>query len=388
MNSFMLFLKRLIREWKFQYGVISSVLDWTIQLYIVIPAIVIGGFIYQSWWKELPELGTDLPYTVFAFFAIVVVWIGNIRTFLQLGDSVFLIKHRQLLVGLKRWAFIFSCLRSMLYIGFLTLLFLPFFVRSFSLNLLEVSAFFIFYTCMKWMIAAMKAIFHTFTNSWSRKIIFAGVFIFSVLLNTFLFSSWVTKPTLMIVGGLLFVCITLFLYLPRLKDISLFDSEVLVDQQERLKYVSLIFSLSYDVEKTKVMTKKKPLLFRGSKRIFKKRNAQTGFLELFIKVLIRNPTYLASYLQLTAMTAFAVSAIPPLWLKIPVFIGFILFLQYWLDTYWEKVIASHPLIKKYEQHPDYFKIKNRTVLFLNVLAIMTVSVFLSIHVQFASDFFN
>lgn len=40
-----LFKKRIVSDWKFQYKVWRMAIDWTVALYIVIPAIILG--IYQ-----------------------------------------------------------------------------------------------------------------------------------------------------------------------------------------------------------------------------------------------------------------------------------------------------------------------------------------------------
>ena len=46
-----LFFRRVGSDWKFQYGVWKSAIDWTVALYIVVPAVLIGLNSYTLLWK-------------------------------------------------------------------------------------------------------------------------------------------------------------------------------------------------------------------------------------------------------------------------------------------------------------------------------------------------
>ena len=54
MSSWKLFRDRYIRDRKYQYRVIRSIADWTIIIYLIIPALLFIIFQYRSWWMELP----------------------------------------------------------------------------------------------------------------------------------------------------------------------------------------------------------------------------------------------------------------------------------------------------------------------------------------------
>lgn len=131
-----------------------------------------------------------------------------------------------------------------------------------------------------------------------------------------------------------------------------------------------------DLEKPVVSMRTKPLLFRNSRRIFNTRTAITGLAELFLKIFMRNPSYIFSYFQIISVSAAGILLIPPLWIKVIVS-GVFLFLMYsWLSITWDKAIMSHPFTKKYSEKDYYFTARNRTVLALFLLAIFLLGLFL------------
>ncbi|MDQ0220300.1 hypothetical protein J2S21_003430 [Peribacillus cavernae] len=156
------------------------------------------------------------------------------------------------------------------------------------------------------------------------------------------------------------------------------DDELEIEGQERVKYINLIFMLSKEVEKPKIITRKKPLLFRNSMKIFKRRTPGNGFLELFIKVFFRNGSFIFSYYQLLSVTLLAVFLLPSLWLKVPVFAGFIIMMSIWLSNIYDKVLLTHPFTKKYEGREAYLKAKHHAVMIFLIPAVLTAGVALLI----------
>jgi len=97
MKNRTLFLQRLLKAWKFQYGVLKSIFDWTIILYLVVPAVIIFSFIYRSWWIEMQPWIEDIPLFLLFFGLYTLSWFGNIRTYIEEADTIFLLKHFSLL---------------------------------------------------------------------------------------------------------------------------------------------------------------------------------------------------------------------------------------------------------------------------------------------------
>jgi len=74
-----IFYKRVISEWKFQYSVWRMAIDWTVALYIVIPAIIFGVCQYiELWQTQLPWL-SNLPLQLFIGVIFLFTWEGTVR---------------------------------------------------------------------------------------------------------------------------------------------------------------------------------------------------------------------------------------------------------------------------------------------------------------------
>jgi ABC-2 type transport system permease protein len=58
---------------------------------------------------------------------------------------------------------------------------------------------------------------------------------------------------------------------------SYIDDELAIEGLQRIKYINLIFSFSKDIEKLRVITRKKPLLFRNSKKYLKAGHRKMDF---------------------------------------------------------------------------------------------------------------
>ncbi|PAQ13503.1 hypothetical protein CD798_15565 [Bacillaceae bacterium SAOS 7] len=141
-----------------------------------------------------------------------------------------------------------------------------------------------------------------------------------------------------------------------------------------------IFQLSPDMEKPKVVKRKKPFLFRRSKRIFKQRTEEHGFMELFIKILIRNLTYLSGYFRLVSVTGAAIVVVPPILFKVLILIGFSFFIHGWIISLWDQVILSHPISKKYETKPAFYHARKKMSLYSSIPTVSFLVILLIVNI--------
>ncbi|MFE8703370.1 ABC transporter permease [Cytobacillus sp. FJAT-54145] len=356
MNSTRLFMNRLIDEWKFQYKIIRSVADWTIILYIIIPSLAIFSFVYRSWWIESPVWIEAIPLHLLLFIGCLLALAGQYRTFVKEADKVFLIKNNRLFLNMKREGFIYSIVVQSLNTILITTLLLPFLIRHFSLEPILVVQYFIYLLAIKMLSMYIKARVRRIGRKDLRYLTgFICLILFGVLSYTMLFFWEAGFGLVCSMISILISVISILLHIPTIKKIDSFEYELAIEKEEKLKYVHVIYQFSYEIEKTNVSTRTKPFLNKRSKRIFKKRTAANGFIELFIKVFIRNHSYWLAYLQIIFVTATALIVVPPIWIKIIILVGFLIVLYSWLGLLWKKITVSHPLMKKYEEEEGYFK---------------------------------
>lgn len=385
MKSRKIFVDRLVSEWKFQYGVIRTVADWTIILYLIIPSVAVFSILYRSWWLEMPVWIEHIPLFLLFFLLYLLSWNGNYRTYLQEADKVFLIKKTKVYLGLKKWANAYSLLFQTVAIGTIILIILPFFINHYYLEWGEIFALFFFFAGLKMFIMMVKYHLKKIEKKFKRVILTFFVFIVLSLIIQLIYIFF-EKGTILPVylSSMVFIAASIFKRLQTLKQNSWADTELKIEQEERTKYIQLIFSFSYEVEKPVISNRSKPLFFRKSKRIFKKRTQVNGYTELFIKVFSRNVSYITSYFQIISITVAGLVIAPPLWLKAIIFLAFLIGMYSWLSLIWDKIIVSNPLMKKYGETPAYFSARNRTVMVIYVIAIVFIGLLVTSGLYFAS----
>ncbi|WP_409251706.1 hypothetical protein V1502_16430 [Bacillus sp. SCS-153A] len=155
-----------------------------------------------------------------------------------------------------------------------------------------------------------------------------------------------------------------------------------IEDKLKMRWISLILMLSYQVEKEPVSSERnRPILFRKSQLIFKKRTPFSGFLELFTKVLVRNISYSATYFQSLGVLSFSQLVLPVMWLKLGAAGLIALSILAWNEWVWHKLIAKHPIGSKYGEKPDLIKARNttRVAAFIPYTLVMTLSVLRYFH---------
>ncbi|WNS74653.1 ABC transporter permease [Bacillus sp. DTU_2020_1000418_1_SI_GHA_SEK_038] len=388
MNSWNIFADRLVRGWKYQYGVIRSIADWTIILYLIIPANAIFFIMYRTWWLETPDWIENIPLFLLFFVLYLFSWSGNIRTFVQEADKVFLIKFQPIFLGMKKWGYAYSIITGIMQIAISIFVFLPFLRKHYLLDWQHIITLFIFLVALNTTILLLKHLMRKIETRLKR---IAAIFLLFILLSwfsQFIFSLWVKGllyPIYMCSAFLMIISI--YQSLRSIKKISSIDHDISLGNEAKMKNIDLIFKLSHDIEKPVIVSKRtKPLLFRRSKRIFNKREGINGFLELFIKIFIRNYSYVGGYLQILSVTTAAIVIIPPFWIKFLIFIGFLIMMYSWLSLVWDRITGSNPISKKYSESTFYFAARKRAVTVLLILAILILGIFITCWLVILSQF--
>lgn len=372
-SSYALFFQRLLGEWKFQTRVFRSILDWTVIVYILLPWLVVFSFIYRSWWVSQPEWIEQIPFVLIILLGYLATWTGNYRTFIQEADKVFLVKHPLLLIALKRLCYGYSLLFHSLGIGFVTLLFLPFFIYTYQYTYTQVFLFFLLLTTLKWLVMAIKLKIKKIEGKLVRVVSRGLLFILGSWTLQFIYSFWIQENMLLpTLACFLFTALAVSLYAPQLSKLSTFEEDLANEQSERNKYMNFVLTLSPEMEKVKVSSRKRPLFYRKSGRIFNRRSAENAFVELFIKVFIRNSTYWSGFLQIVSITIVALIILPPVWLKVVIFVAFIVMLHSWLMSIWRQITISHPLTKKYRDTDAFFTAQKKVLRTLVLVGFLMV----------------
>jgi ABC-2 type transport system permease protein len=360
-TSIQLFFNRWKEGIVYQYNVVKTVADWTIQLYLIIPSLIIGVLIYRSWWIETPSWIEEIPIMTFFFIPFFWIWLGNVRIYIQRADFLFLLKHRKLFEGLKKWglvtSFVMQTILQFLMLGILC----PFWFRHYNLSLIQ---FFILATVVvsaKWIVLALKPIIFMQRSFW-RKFLYGCITLwggslywvlsFRLVLSSSLIPTTIISTLLFIVAGVLLVHYKINPYYHH--------DNLLFEEKQRVKWTQLIFMMSWDVDMPmKSPKKKKPWFAKVSLK--SKRTPLMSFLEMFGKTLIRNFSHSKLYMQAISLSIAAQFIIPPLWLKLLIMGVIYVAVLVWNDQIWSQLITKHPLGGKYKEKAVFFKAKKCTL---------------------------
>ncbi|WP_456275241.1 ABC transporter permease [Bacillus sp. AK128] len=329
MSSKRLFFKRIINSWREQWGVIHSVLDWTVILYMAIPSIIFGCLFYKDLWENVHLYWSkELPAMMIIILLLLVSFMGNFRTFIMNADLLFLIQRPKTLKTLKMLGFWYTFIQKLLTVSCLMVIVLPILKGIYDLSPQEIVDIAVYVMASSLVFLTIKKVMNQGIVKW-------------ICLAVILTVSIVIYPFVPFYMSMLFtIVIIVFHMLYIVSKKHWFMREIEIEELEKVKYMKLILNFSTEVEKVPSYHSKKPLiLWRQSGKIFKKRNQQNGLLEFLIKGFFRDRTLLFTYLQLTFLTCSAI-LILPLWLKWVVLILFILFMNVWMNALYHKLLAS------------------------------------------------
>lgn len=327
-------------------------------LYIIIPSSVVIIAVYSSWWNETPQWIELVPFSyLFALFFLF-IWGGHFRTYYRYADRVFLIKNRLLHLGLKQKGIFYTYVFQLLPTAILGFTVAPLWLIYYQIGFDQLILYLGLFLSSKWLIMGVKSKLSTNSKRWWNVIRSVPMFVGVVIIWMIYYHAFQIDQTLLMIGLVIFnILASVFLVKKRFTSVKTFEQDLAIDESEKNKYINLIFGISLDIDKPPkpVSSRKSPILYSKSNRLFKKRSSRNGFLELFIKVTTRNTEYFLRYFQIIGVNSIAIVLIPPFWIKLIIVIFGFYFVRTWIRDNWDKIVGSHSFTMKYADFDSYFK---------------------------------
>ncbi|QIW81069.1 ABC transporter permease [Bacillus tequilensis] len=363
MNGRTLFFRRLFDYYKYQFKVLHAVIDWTVALYIVLPALAFliyqyidllngRGLFYE--WSEVMEW--RWLYAV----CVLIVCTGKVHTFLMEADKVFLLQKKEMIYQLKRYALVYSFLITLAKWVLLFCIVFPFIRHSVHITLTESAALLCYLFGLHAFFLSLKQDTIRKRRSisrWLADILFRAV-LFSGSAALIAFTDW----RLLALIGILFLIFAFCRGLKKAASISGFEAEVMEEKKSRLALAGLVMMMSQEagIPKVKDRMRRKPLFYRNSKRIFKKRTICTGYKELFFKVMLRNGEYMRHmYMLLSAFTVLLF--VSPIWMKLIVLFVYTGVCRYLLTLIFDKIMDAPFLIGADKESDEYYRARKSCI---------------------------
>lgn len=334
-----LFLKRLTADWRFKYGIWKTTIDWTVALYIVLPALAFGIHQYLLWW-EMPLSWLYLvPRELFFAICYLFAWSGSLRIFLEEADQIFLLHQKKWLKLIIKQGLIYSFSIYFLFSIVFFILLAPFLLQHYHFSHTYFISLFLITLLLKIFLGLVKQFLTLRYNGWKKFIMMRGILVLGSVLFMGIISNVLNNYTASFITMLFLAIFSIILTVIRINLTGSFLADVAQEQSQKLKYVS--FLLNYSGTSTKKPRKQRirPWLFYHSNLIFKKRTPINGLVELCIKAVLRNNKSLWEYLQITIISVLVVLSIPGsikllIWLVLAfVWVGFV-------SLYWKEIMAS------------------------------------------------
>lgn len=311
--------------------------DWTVALYIVIPALVYAGYNYAMWWTEAPVWAEAVPEQGWYALLYASSGFGGLRLFLNDADQLFLIRNRKWLNRLKVNGALYSSVLSAAKCMLLTMLVSPFLVKLHGAGVMTIGA-----------AGAMTAAFGVHA-------------LFAERLLALRFSSWMyaaAKATLFSFLGALFMLAaptgsewggavaaaglltasSISIARIRLRLAGTFFRDVAYEQERRMRFAALLLGMVVP-KASRLSRRRKPLLLNGSRRLFRKRTPDRVLAEAIVKSFLRSVTQLQLYVQFMAAGCFGLAAaqIAVKWLLL---IGLSAAMAYWVRLFGKEALSS------------------------------------------------
>ena len=293
----MLFTKRLFSELKFKFDMWRIVIDWTVALYIVIPALIVGIRQYLLLWQGPPDFLKVIPPGALYFFCYFFAWSGSTRIFLREGDQLFLLNKekwiRKIMTYGLGYSYGFNLLLTVFFFGLLA----PIIFKHYHFTLEQTIVLVLITYLSKNVLGLIKQLVSIRFIGWHHFVIKRGIMLLAIL-----FFLILAPPGLKNKGYALFIILillaaTVYLSIRRLSLKNSFFADVASEQAEKIKYVGFLLNISgINIKKAKGQ-RKSPWLFRNSNRIFKKRTPVNSLVELNLKSFLRNKQRLLQFFQ-------------------------------------------------------------------------------------------
>jgi ABC-2 type transport system permease protein len=337
------FFRRWCSDWRFQYRVWRTVIDWTVMLYLIVPGLAILIERYLAWWREEPVWLLHLPSVSLVGMAFLLVWPGSMRLYIEPADQLFLLKRSEWMRRFLRTALLFAWIKLALESLVMTVLLWPLLRHKMDVSFPTVAAWWGWIWQAKACVALIKRRLAVMERPFLKRVwtvlFFMGGGIGFVAVG---YGGSDNPALLFTAAAVLFGC-WLILMRMRIRQRGTWLQDMAYEQARRLKWAAFILGKSGVLNRPSYWVKKRPWLFPHSGRIFRKRTAAHVLAEAVIKSFFRNGQQLIQYGQLVGVCTTAVVA-SPLWLRWGLWLLFSVLLGLWVRSFW-RGWRSHALFR-------------------------------------------
>ncbi len=135
------FYKRLRHELERKWKSIRSVTDWTVALYIIIPAFIFMGIYYRSLWIHELSMEETIYFGLGLLVFYLITYLRGVRSFFEQADSLFLISYPAHMQKLVQYGMIYTFVRIAIMNVIVVVIMLPVLMKGIKVTEIQIILF-------------------------------------------------------------------------------------------------------------------------------------------------------------------------------------------------------------------------------------------------------
>ncbi|MGH0678559.1 ABC transporter permease [Bacillus luti] len=326
------FYKRLRHELERKWKSIRSVTDWTVALYIIIPAFIFMGIYYRSLWVNELSMEETIYFGLGLLVFYLVTYSRGVRSFFEQADSLFLISYPAHMQKLVQYGMIYTFVRIAITNGIVVVIMLPVLMKGIKVTEIQIVLFWAFFTVFRFLLSLLTRFIHVRVGKrWVLWIVKNVIFSMSVsFMGISLFFIY-KNPFYSILCISLAISLIIVLVKEKMNYKNYFYKEVEKEKEESMRWTSGIMQVGGHTVKPS-SSNKKPWMFPRSKRFLGKK-ADSRIVESFLKEFFRTSTARIFYIQIVCISTASI-IMTPRWIAAIILVFALFAISRYARDYW------------------------------------------------------
>ncbi|HDR7915192.1 TPA: ABC transporter permease [Bacillus wiedmannii] len=328
------FYKRLRHELGRKWKSIRSIADWTVALYIIIPALIFIGIYYRSLWMEELSMGETVYFGLGLLAFYVITYSRGVRSFFEQADSLFLISYPAHMQKLIQYGMTYTLIRIGITNVVVVVAMLPVLMKSIGVTKIQIVLFWLFFTAFRFLLSLLTRFIHVRVGKrWLLWIIKNVIFYISLTFFGLSLFLIYTNPVYSILSIGLAVFLIIGLIKEKLNYKNCFFKEVEKEKEESMRWTSGIMQVGGHTAKPS-SSNKKPWMFPRSKKFLGKKK-ESRIVESFLKEFFRTSSARMFYIQIVCISTVSI-IMSPRWIAAIIFAFALVGISRYARDYWNE----------------------------------------------------
>jgi len=288
-----------------------TALDWTVWVYLVIPALWIGGGLYLELWHTQPSWMLQVPLWVGEILPMVLILLGSLRTFAEEADVLFLLQKPSWRQGILLRGAIYTIVTRAFVVALFIGVLLPFLIVVHQVTTAKLIELFLVVWLWSMLGALGRNLIDGRYRGWRRHVAKVAAMAALAALAVVLAVQASQLYTAIALAAAL--AATVLLLRRKLRAHEMFESDV--EREKEIRITSTRLLLREVIERRPKIKLSRPVVLRRSTRLFKSFDADVVLAEQAIKVFVRHFHLVRMWFSFVGASSVAL-VLSPTWVNV------------------------------------------------------------------------